>query len=148
MAFWNAPLDGPSTLRFDYSTIGMEVNIASRLKGSTKVFGVDIVARATTREEAAEFAWLEIDRVLFKNKIFENRTRATAIFAPAGGEEYAAARLFRNSADGTRTLLTAHRAREFKATASTLAETARLAPVRVGAGAKCCQGGVAQSPHL
>src|SRR5260370_41459248 len=52
-----------STLRFDYSAIGDEVNVASRLEGSSKFFGVDIVASAATREEAKEFAWLEIDKV-------------------------------------------------------------------------------------
>ena len=51
-----------SNQRFDYSALGDEVNIASRLEGSSKQFGVDIVASAATRDEAPEFAWLEIDQ--------------------------------------------------------------------------------------
>ncbi len=50
-----------SEQRFDYSALGDEVNIASRLEGASKQFGVDIVASASTRDEAQEFAWLEID---------------------------------------------------------------------------------------
>ena len=65
--------------RFDYSALGDEVNIASRLEGSSKQFGVDIVASAATRDEAPEFAWLEIDHVKLKNK-----TRSVALFALAG----------------------------------------------------------------
>ena len=69
-----------SNQRFDYSALGDEVNIASRLEGSSKQFGVDIVASAATRDEAPEFAWLEIDQVKLKNK-----TRAVALYALAGG---------------------------------------------------------------
>ena len=57
-----------SSQRFDYSAIGDEVNIASRLEGASKMFGVDIVASASTRDEAPQFAWLEIDQVLLKSK--------------------------------------------------------------------------------
>jgi adenylate cyclase len=40
-----------SKLRFDYSALGDEVNIASPLEGSSNQFGVDIVASAATRAE-------------------------------------------------------------------------------------------------
>ena len=76
-----------STQRFDYSALGDEVNIASRLEGSSKQFGVDIVASAATRDEAPEFAWLEIDHVKLKNK-----TRSVALFALAGDQAYCAER--------------------------------------------------------
>src|SRR5260370_39351738 len=69
-----------SSRRFDYSAIGDDVNVASRLEGASEVFGVDIIASASTREEARGFAWLEIDRAYLKNK-----THATAVYALAGG---------------------------------------------------------------
>jgi adenylate cyclase len=97
-----------STLRFDYSAIGDEVNVASRLEGASKFFGVDIVASASTRAEAKNFAWLEIDRVLLKNK-----TRPTAVFTLVGDAEYAASEAFRALVAQHAEMLEAYRAREF-----------------------------------
>ena len=81
-----------STMRFDYSAIGDEVNIASRLEGASKVLGVDIVASAPTREGAPDFAWLEIDRVLLKGK-----TLPTAVPALAGARKSPRAPISANS---------------------------------------------------
>ena len=50
-----------SLRRFDYSAIGDEVNVASRLEGACKIFEVDIIGSETVRSEAPDFAWLEID---------------------------------------------------------------------------------------
>ena len=52
-----------SLRRFDYSAIGDEVNVASRLEGACKIFEVDIIGSETTRAEVPDFAWLEIDSV-------------------------------------------------------------------------------------
>ena len=73
-----------STRRLNYSVIGDEVNIASRLEGASKYFGVDIVCSAATVELAPELAWLEIDRVLLKGK-----TKPVAVYALAGDRIYA-----------------------------------------------------------
>jgi adenylate cyclase len=40
--------------RFDYTAIGPNVNIASRLEGLTKTYGVDIVISAATREKVRD----------------------------------------------------------------------------------------------
>jgi adenylate cyclase len=112
-----------SALRFDYSAIGDEVNIASRLEGSSKIFGVDIVASASTREEAPDFAWLEIDRVLLKNK-----TRPTAVFVLAGGASYADSAAFRDLAARHAEILAAYRARDFTVSGQKAADAAKLAP--------------------
>jgi adenylate cyclase len=59
--------------------IGDSVNLGARLEGLSKVYGVDIVVSETTRKQAPEFAWLELDRVRVKGK-----EQAVGIFYPLG----------------------------------------------------------------
>ncbi|MEQ1900073.1 MAG: adenylate/guanylate cyclase domain-containing protein [Devosia sp.] len=54
--------------RFDYSTIGDPVNVASRVEGESKVVGFDIVAAEATALAAADLAWLEAGSVQLKGK--------------------------------------------------------------------------------
>jgi len=115
-----------STRRFDYSAIGDEVNVASRLEGASKVLGVDIVASGLTRDEAPDFAWLEIDRVLLKGK-----TRATPIFALAGDAAMAASPAFQALADKHGRILAAYRGRDFEGAMRLAAEAAELAPAEI-----------------
>ena len=112
-----------SNLRFDYSALGDEVNIASRLEGASKQFGVDIVASAATRDEAPGFAWLEIDRVRLKNK-----TRSVAVYTLAGGPDYAASEEFQHLASLHEDILKAYRARNFAAARQMAADAEPLAP--------------------
>jgi adenylate cyclase len=112
--------------RFDYSAIGDEVNVASRLEGSSKMFGVDIVASAATRDDAPNFAWLEIDRVLLKGK-----TRPISIFALAGNVHYAASIGFRSLQEIHDAILSAYRGREFLRARALAEEAAELAPEEV-----------------
>ena len=115
-----------SNQRFDYSALGDEVNIASRLEGSSKQFGVDIVASAATRDEAPQFAWLEIDHVRLKNK-----TRSVALFTLAGGEAYAASEEFQHLRSLHEDILKAYRARRFAAAKQMAADAAHLAPADI-----------------
>ena len=115
-----------SVQRFDYSALGDEVNIASRLEGSSKQFGVDIVASAATRDEAPEFAWLEIDHVRLKNK-----TRTVAVYTLAGGEAYAGSEEFQHLRALHEDILKAYRARRFAAAKQMAVDAAQLAPANI-----------------
>ena len=94
-----------SDLHFNYSVLGDTVNLASRLEGQTKTYGVPIVIGAGTAQAVqGAFAVLEIDFLQVKGK-----TEPELVYTLLGGADVAETARFQKLRDLNALMLTSYR---------------------------------------
>ena len=99
-----------SDLRFNYSVLGDPVNVAARLEGQTKYYGVPIIIGSRTAEKAKEkFAILELDLITVKGK-----TEPQTIYALLGREEMASGTDFQELRKLWSTMMYCYRSRDWE----------------------------------
>ncbi|MDF2994920.1 MAG: hypothetical protein K0R27_557 [Xanthobacteraceae bacterium] len=112
-----------SSKRFDYSALGDTVNLASRLEGATKFYGVAVLATQTTRDLADGLAWLEVDLTRVKG-----RTQPQRLFTLAGDATFAGSPAFSALVAHHDAMLAAYRRADFVTAEREAARAGELAP--------------------
>lgn len=93
-----------SDQRFNYSVLGDDVNLASRLESQSKAYHVKIIIGPRTREQAPDFAALELDLIKVKGK-----TRPVHIFTLLGRADLNASEAFKKHEAEHKGMLEAYR---------------------------------------
>jgi adenylate cyclase len=101
---------------FNYSVLGDPVNLASRLEGQTRNYGIGVLISETTAAGAAGLAMLEVDLIAVKGK-----EDAARIFGLLGDEAFAASPAFRAVNEAHARFLAAYRSQNWAAARAAIA---------------------------
>ncbi len=105
-----------SDLRFNYSVLGDPVNLASRLEGQSKNYGVPIIIGSKTASGLrGRFAVVELDRITVKGK-----TEPESVYTVLGRSDVAGSDRFGQLLSGVEEMLTCYRQRNFAGAAKSI----------------------------
>jgi adenylate cyclase len=106
-----------SDLRFNYSVLGDPVNLASRLEGQSKNYGVPIIIGSKTASGLRDkFAVLELDCITVKGK-----TEPESVFTVLGRADVAGSDSFGRLHRGVEEMLVCFRKGDFAGAANSIA---------------------------
>ncbi len=113
-----------SDQRLNYSLLGDDVNLASRLEGQSKTYGLEIIISEATFAELSHFATLELDLLRVKGKAQPRR-----VYGVLGNETVAGESWFRDLVTDHEAMLMAFRAQRWSEAAALAARLHDTGPV-------------------